>query len=90
MRLGPGEIFGIQALLRKRPSTFDVWARSDAVLVSLGYDLIMDLVATKPGFAFQLEKTIESRSVDPTSRTTMRSAMQSASGPSTARPPAAP
>ena len=90
VRLGPGEIFGIQALLRKRPSTFDVWARSDAVLVSLGYDLIMDLVATKPGFAFQLEKTIESRSVDPTSRTTMRSAMQSASGPSTARPPAAP
>ena len=61
LRLGPGEIFGITSLLRKRPSEFDARASEDAVVVCLDEELVMDLVDSKPGFALQLERTIENR-----------------------------
>ena len=61
LRLGPGEIFGITSLLRKRPSEFDARAFEDAVVVVLDEELVMDLVRSKPNFALQLERTIENR-----------------------------
>ena len=61
IKLAAGEIFGIQSLLHAQPSGYTATAACDTVLVRLSRQSVMDLVATKPGFAFELEQMIENR-----------------------------
>lgn len=61
VQLGVGEIFAVQAVLRDEPSPHDVQALEDTMVVQLGRETVMEMVATKPGFAFELEQIIENR-----------------------------
>ena len=59
--LGVGEMFGIESVLRNAPSAYEVYAVEDTIVVEMSRDFVTDLVAAKPGFAHQLEQTIENR-----------------------------
>lgn len=56
-----GEIFGVQPVLRDEPSIYGVTATEDAMIVLISRETVMEMVATKPGFAFELEQIIENR-----------------------------
>ena len=62
--LSAGEIFGVQPVLRDEPAPYVVRAAADATIVLLSRESVMDMVATKPGFAFELEQIIENRQGD--------------------------
>ena len=63
IHLDIGEIFGVQPVLRDEPAPYNVTAHSDAMIVLIARETVMEMVATKPGFAHELEQIIENRSL---------------------------
>ena len=61
--LGAGELFGAAEVLRSMDSKTQTVAARDVVVVLIARDVAMKLVSTKPGFARQLEETIEAQLV---------------------------
>lgn len=62
VHLDVGEIFGVQPVLRDEPAPYNVTAVTDAMIVLLARETVMEMVASKPGFAHELEQIIENRS----------------------------
>jgi len=60
-RLGPGEIVGEMAVLEARPRNASVRAFSDACVVRIGRDVVLELVRTRPSAAFSIIRTVTGR-----------------------------
>lgn len=59
--LSAGEIFGVQPVLRDESAAYSITALEDAMVVLISKETVLEMVATKPGFAFELEQIIENR-----------------------------
>ncbi len=60
-RLGPGEIVGEMAVLESRPRNASVRAATDACVVRIGRDVVLELVRTRPSAAMSIIRTVTGR-----------------------------
>ncbi|MCH2108306.1 MAG: mechanosensitive ion channel family protein [Polyangiaceae bacterium] len=61
LRLGAGEVFGAESVLRNKPIERSLFAATDVVAVKLERSLVMELVSSKAAFAQQMEEILEIR-----------------------------
>jgi signal transduction histidine kinase len=60
-RLGPGEIVGEMAVLEALPRNATVLAATDACVVRIGRDVVLELVQTRPAAALSMIRTVMGR-----------------------------
>lgn len=60
-RLGPGEIVGEMAVLESRPRNATVRAATDACVIRIGRDVVLELVQTRPAASISIIRTVTAR-----------------------------